>query len=212
MHVDVIATRFSGSIKDWKKVEQIVPLFAEHGFDDVTLEVASSYADARALTAAAIRRGGRVIISAGGSGTFNAVLEGCCDGGVPLSEIRLGFLRKGSADLIGKVLRMPDEITEAAIGAAEAGAAILHLHARDPQTGRPDQTPEGFTSFLPRIKQATDAVVNLTTGGSPYMKVEERALPAAQFKPEVASLNMGSMNFGLFPMLGRYPDLAGWER
>ena len=106
----------------------------------------------------------------------------------------------------------PDEITEAAIGAAEAGAAILHLHARDPQTGRPDQTPEGFTSFLPRIKQATDAVVNLTTGGSPYMKVEERALPAAQFKPEVASLNMGSMNFGLFPMLGRYPDLAGWER
>lgn len=105
-----------------------------------------------------------------------------------------------------------DEIAEAAIGAAEAGAAILHLHARDPDTGKPDQTPEGFSRFLPRVKQATNAVVNLTTGGSPYMSVEERARPATEFAPEVASLNMGSMNFGLFPMLKRYPEISGWER
>lgn len=106
----------------------------------------------------------------------------------------------------------PDEIAEAAIGAAEAGAAILHLHARNPDTGQPDQTPEGFARFLPRVKQSTNAVVNLTTGGSPYMSVEERARPATEFAPEVASLNMGSMNFGLFPMLKRYPEISGWER
>lgn len=107
----------------------------------------------------------------------------------------------------------PDEIAEAAIGAAEAGAAVIHLHARDPQTGKPDQTPEAFARFLPRIKQATNAVVNLTTGGSPYMTVEERVRPAATFKPEVASLNMGSMNFGLFPMLKRFTEFKhDWER
>ncbi|MGA9435201.1 MAG: 3-keto-5-aminohexanoate cleavage protein, partial [Roseobacter sp.] len=85
-----------------------------------------------------------------------------------------------------------DEIAEAAIGAAEAGAAILHLHARNPETGQPDQSPEAFAGFLPRIKQATNSVVNITTGGSPYMTVAERARPAAQWQPEVASLNMGS--------------------
>ena len=107
----------------------------------------------------------------------------------------------------------PDEITHAALEAAEAGAAILHLHARDPQTGKPDQTPEGFTPFLSRIKQATDAVINITTGGSPYMSVAERAAPAAQFQPEVASLNMGSMNFGLYPMLNRFTEFQHtWER
>jgi uncharacterized protein (DUF849 family) len=106
----------------------------------------------------------------------------------------------------------PDEIAEAAIGAAEAGAAVIHLHARDPQTGRPDQTPEAFARFLPRIKQATNAVVNLTTGGAPYMTVDERIRPAATFKPEVASLNMGSMNFGLFPMLKRFTEFKhDWE-
>ena len=73
----------------------------------------------------------------------------------------------------------PEEIAEAAVGAAQAGAAIIHLHARDPQTGKPDQTPQAFGRFLPRIKQATDAVVNLTTGGAPYMTVEERIKPAA---------------------------------
>lgn len=107
----------------------------------------------------------------------------------------------------------PDEIAEGAIAAAEAGAAILHLHARDPETGKPDQTPDAFAGFLPRIKQATAAVVNITTGGSPYMTVAERAKPAAQWQPEVASLNMGSMNFGFFPLLGKYKDFKfEWER
>ena len=106
----------------------------------------------------------------------------------------------------------PDEIAQAAIGAAEAGAAIVHLHARDPKTGKPDQTPEAFARFLPRIKQATNAVVNLTTGGAPYMTVAERVKPAETFKPEVASLNMGSMNFGLFPMLNRFKEFKhDWE-
>ena len=106
-----------------------------------------------------------------------------------------------------------DEIAEAAIGAAEAGAAILHLHARNPETGQPDQSPEAFAGFLPRIKQATNAVVNITTGGSPYMTVEERVRPAAQWQPEVASLNMGSMNFGFFPLLNKYKEFEfDWER
>ena len=107
----------------------------------------------------------------------------------------------------------PDEIVEDSLKAVEAGAAVLHLHARDPETGRPDQTPEAFQRFLPRLKQSTDAVINLTTGGSPFMKVEERVLPAATFKPEVASLNMGSINFGLYPMLNRYKDFKfDWEQ
>ncbi|BBU58236.1 3-keto-5-aminohexanoate cleavage protein [Mameliella alba] len=107
----------------------------------------------------------------------------------------------------------PSEIAEAAIGAAKAGAAIVHLHARDPQDGRPDQTPEAFTPFLGVIKQASDCVVNITTGGAPTMSVQERVRPAETHRPEVASLNMGSMNFGLFPMLKRFPDLSHqWER
>ena len=107
----------------------------------------------------------------------------------------------------------PEEIADAAVGAAEAGAAIIHLHARNPENGRPDQTPEAFGRFLPRIKQRTNAVVNLTSGGSPTMRVEERVKPAATFKPEVASLNMGSMNFALFPMLNRYKEFKfDWEK
>lgn len=107
----------------------------------------------------------------------------------------------------------PDEIAEQAVAAAEAGAAILHLHARNPATGQPDQSPEGFAPFLPRIKQGTDAVINITTGGSPYMSVKERAAPAATYQPEVASLNMGSMNFGLYPMLKRFKAFKfDWER
>lgn len=106
-----------------------------------------------------------------------------------------------------------DEIAAAAIGAAEAGAAIIHLHARDHADGRPNQTPEAFMRFLPRIKQQSDCVINLTTGGAPSMTVEERVAPAATLAPEVASLNMGSMNFGLYPMLGRFTDLKhDWER
>ena len=107
----------------------------------------------------------------------------------------------------------PDEIAEAAIAAAEAGATVLHLHARDPVDGRPTQDPEAFRRFLPRIKQSTNAVVNITTGGAPGMTIEERLQPALQCQPEVASLNMGSMNFGLFPMLGRFKEFQhDWER
>ena len=107
----------------------------------------------------------------------------------------------------------PDEITADAIAASEAGAAILHLHARNPETGQPDQSPDGFAPFLPRIKQGTNSVINITTGGSPYMTVEERVEPAAKFQPEVASLNMGSMNFGLYPMLNRFKEFKfDWER
>ena len=107
----------------------------------------------------------------------------------------------------------PDEIVADALGAVEEGASILHLHARNPQDGRPDQTVEAFMRFLPRLKQSTDAVINITSGGSPHMKLEERVLPAAKLKPEVASLNMGSMNFGLFPLLAKYPEFKfEWER
>jgi uncharacterized protein (DUF849 family) len=95
----------------------------------------------------------------------------------------------------------PAEIAESALGAAEAGAAIVHLHARDPETGKPVHTPEDFAPFLKVIKQSSNVVVNITTGASPYMPVEYRVKPAETWRPEVASLNMGSMNFGLFPML-----------
>lgn len=108
----------------------------------------------------------------------------------------------------------PDEIADAAIAAAEEGAAVLHLHARDPNDGRPTQDPSEFMKFLPRVHQSTNAVINITTGGAPTMTVEERMKPAATFKPELASLNMGTINFGLFPMLNRYDaDLKhDWER
>jgi hypothetical protein len=106
----------------------------------------------------------------------------------------------------------PQEIAEAALGAAEAGAAIVHLHARDPEDGRPVHTPEDFEPFLRVIKQSSNVVVNLTTGASPYMPVEYRVKPAEVWKPEVASLNMGSMNFGLFPMLKRFKEFKhAWE-
>lgn len=108
----------------------------------------------------------------------------------------------------------PEEIAEASIAAAEAGAAILHLHARDPQDGRPSQDPELFNEFLPQIHNETNAVINISTGGAPQMTVEERIQPARAFKPELASLNMGTINFGLFPMLNRYEDdiKHDWER
>ncbi len=106
----------------------------------------------------------------------------------------------------------PEEIAEAALAAADAGAAVVHLHARNPIDGRPDQTPEAFAPFLRAIKQRSGVVVNMTTGGSPFMTVEERLKPAAQWQPEIASLNMGSMNFGLFPMLRRFKDFKhDWE-
>lgn len=108
----------------------------------------------------------------------------------------------------------PDEIAKAAIAAARAGAAVLHLHARDPKDGRPTQDPAVFMEFLPKIRKETDAIINITTGGAPQMTVQERMRPAAAFKPELASLNMGTINFGLFPMLDRYEGQIRheWER
>ncbi len=107
----------------------------------------------------------------------------------------------------------PDEVAEAAIGAAKAGAAIVHLHARNAKDGSPTQDPEVFRQFLPKIKAASDVVINLTTGGAPTMSTEERLQPALRLKPEVASLNMGSMNFGLYEMLGRYQEFKhDWEK
>ncbi|MFA6968109.1 3-keto-5-aminohexanoate cleavage protein [Bosea sp. (in: a-proteobacteria)] len=106
-----------------------------------------------------------------------------------------------------------DEIIDAAVGAAEAGAALVHVHARNPVTGQPDQSPEAFEPFLKVIKQRSNCVINITTGGAPTMGVEERLGPCAHFKPEVASLNMGSMNFGLYPMLARFKDFKhDWEK
>jgi uncharacterized protein (DUF849 family) len=99
-----------------------------------------------------------------------------------------------------------EEIADAAIGAAEAGAAIVHLHSRNPETGIPDQSNEAYADILPVIKQRTDVVLNITTGGASTMSIEERLGPALHYKPEVASLNMGSMNFGLYPMLARYKE------
>jgi uncharacterized protein (DUF849 family) len=107
----------------------------------------------------------------------------------------------------------PEEIAQAAIAAAQAGAAIVHLHARNPADGSPTQDPELFRQFGARIKGASDVVLNFTTGGAPTMTIEERLQPALRLKPEVASLNMGSMNFGLYEMLGRYKDFKhGWEK
>ena len=105
-----------------------------------------------------------------------------------------------------------DQIAEHAVDAVRAGAAIVHLHARHPVTGQPDQDPNLFAPFVGRIARETDAVLNITTGGSQTMSIDERLLPAIRFQPELASLNMGTMNFGLYPMLGRYKELSGWER
>ncbi len=106
----------------------------------------------------------------------------------------------------------PDEVAENSVGAAEAGAAILHLHARDPRDGRPTPDPDVFMQFLPRIKQATDAVVNITTGGGQHMTLDDRLAAPLKASPEMCSLNMGSMNFGLYPILGKYKSWKHeWE-
>ncbi|WP_029921446.1 3-keto-5-aminohexanoate cleavage protein [Nevskia soli] len=105
-----------------------------------------------------------------------------------------------------------EQIAANAIDAAKAGAAIVHLHARNPKDGRPDQSPELFEPFLKEIRSRSNVVMNLTTGGSPAMSIEDRARPAFRFKPEIASLNMGSMNFGLYPMMGRFKEYKyDWE-
>ena len=107
----------------------------------------------------------------------------------------------------------PQQIADNAIAAAEAGAAVVHLHARDPKDGRPVQSTAAFEPFLKVIKQRSGVVVNITTGGAPTMPIEERVGPAAHFKPEIASLNMGTMNFGLYPMLARYKEFKyDWEK
>ncbi|MCP8895089.1 3-keto-5-aminohexanoate cleavage protein [Shinella daejeonensis] len=106
----------------------------------------------------------------------------------------------------------PAEIATASIEAAEAGASIIHLHARDPETGKPDPRPEIFQQFLPVIKQSTDAVINISTGGGLGMTMDQRLLAATSASPEMASLNMGSMNFGIFPLLGKYKEWKhDWE-
>ncbi|HSH08312.1 MAG TPA: 3-keto-5-aminohexanoate cleavage protein [Burkholderiales bacterium] len=107
----------------------------------------------------------------------------------------------------------PAEIAKAAIGAAQAGAAIVHLHARKPEDGSPSQDPELFHEFLPQIAVASDVIINLTTGGAATMTAQERLRPALELKPEVASLNMGSMNFGLYEMLKRFKEFKyDWEK
>ncbi|MBM3484518.1 MAG: 3-keto-5-aminohexanoate cleavage protein [Alphaproteobacteria bacterium] len=107
----------------------------------------------------------------------------------------------------------PDEIAKDSVAAAEAGAAIIHLHARDPKNGRPTPDPAVFMQFLPRIKQQSDAVINITTGGGHGMTLEERLAAPMKASPEMCSLNMGSMNFGIYPMLERYKEFKHeWER
>ena len=106
----------------------------------------------------------------------------------------------------------PDEIADASIGAWEAGASIIHLHARNPEDGSPTPDPDVFMEFLPRVKQATDAVVNISTGGGHGMTVQQRLEAAVKASPEMTSLNMGSMNFGLFPILDKVSDFQHeWE-
>ncbi|PIV75220.1 MAG: 3-keto-5-aminohexanoate cleavage protein [Rhodobacteraceae bacterium CG17_big_fil_post_rev_8_21_14_2_50_65_11] len=106
----------------------------------------------------------------------------------------------------------PNDIADQAIAAAEAGAAIIHLHARHPETGAPSVDPAHFDLFLPRIRQATDAVINISTGGNPVMTVAERIPAAQRFSPEMCSLNMGSMNFSIHPLADRYDTWKeDWE-
>ena len=108
-----------------------------------------------------------------------------------------------------------DDIATQAIAAAEAGASILHLHARNPNNGSPSVNPTDFAPFLPRIKQSTDAVVNISTGGSLTLSIQDRIKPAKTFSPEMCSMNMGSMNFSFHPLAGRYSDddwKFDWEK
>ena len=106
-----------------------------------------------------------------------------------------------------------DDIAHQAMDAAEAGASILHLHTRNPETGAVSIDPEDFAPFLPRIKQATDAVVNISTGGSLKTSIEDRIAPAQRFSPEMCSLNMGSMNFSFHPLAKRYDSWKfDWEK
>ncbi|HET8612179.1 MAG TPA: 3-keto-5-aminohexanoate cleavage protein [Sphingomonas sp.] len=107
----------------------------------------------------------------------------------------------------------PDQIAAEAIAAAEAGAAMLHLHARDPNTGKPDQNPALFQKFMPRIKQSTDAILNITTGGGLGMSLDDRLAPTKALKPEVCSMNMGSINFNISGAGGKISEWQfDWEK
>ncbi len=145
--IEVIATAVSGSIADWGKVKRIEPLFAEHGWTALKLSAVEGHVEARARAAELAADGARVIISAGGSGTFAAVLEGICDSGAPSGEIRLGFLRKGSADLIGKVLGMPDEIESAIEVFSEAIESDRTLPCDLLRTEIPGLPPKHFVGY-----------------------------------------------------------------
>jgi diacylglycerol kinase family enzyme len=145
--IEVIATTSSGSIADWGKVKRIEPLFAAAGWTALSLSALPGQVEARARSAELASDGARVIISAGGSGTFAAVLEGICDAGAPLDEIRLGFLRKGSADLIGKVLGMPDEIEAAVKVFSESIAADRTLPCDLLRAEVPGLPPKHFVGY-----------------------------------------------------------------
>jgi diacylglycerol kinase family enzyme len=147
--VKVIATTMSGSISDWSKTGRIEHLFRSRGRHDVTVHSVDSHAAARSLTSDLLQKGSRVIISAGGSGTFNSVLEGCIDSGIGLGEVILGFLRKGSADLIGKTLGMPDDIEEAVKvfteSLAEGHTVPCDIIAAF--SGKPEAAPRHFAGY-----------------------------------------------------------------
>jgi diacylglycerol kinase family enzyme len=147
--IEVVATTMSGSISDWGKIERIEPLFRSLGRNDAAVHSVDSHAAARALTDDLLRKGSRVIISAGGSGTFNSVLEGCIDSGVGLGEVTLGFLRKGSADLIGKALGMPDEIEEAVkvFAASLAAGRTVPCDIIAARSGKPGAVPRHFAGY-----------------------------------------------------------------
>lgn len=147
--IEVIATTMSGSIKDWGKVKRIEPLFKEHGRDDVTVHAVDSHLEARRLTCDLITAGARTLISAGGSGTFNSVLEGCIDSKAGLANITLGFLRKGSADLIGKALDMPDEIEEAirVFATSLAEDRTVPCDVIEATSGDPESVPRHFVGY-----------------------------------------------------------------
>jgi len=147
--IEVIATTISGSIKDWGKVNKIVPLFSKYGREDVFLHTVDSHTEARKLTCNLIVNGSRILISAGGSGTFNSVLEGCIDSKVELANITLGFLRKGSADLIGKTLGMPDEI-ESAVSvfvSSLAGKRTVKCDVIQAVSGEGGEVPRHFVGY-----------------------------------------------------------------
>ncbi len=147
--IEVIATTISGSIKDWGKVQRIVPLFRKHGRDDVSLHAVDNHAEARQLAHDLVVKGQRTIISAGGSGTFNRVLEGCIDSNVGLKNIILGFLRKGSADLIGKTLGMPDDIESAieVFVASLAKESIVKCDVIQAASGEKRVRPRHFVGY-----------------------------------------------------------------